>query len=258
MFIPPSNLESKRREYHPEYRKLASPGLLESFWREIGLILFTTRVDSPELTQVQATEKPRGIIGPVRKIYVLPESSGEIISGLVLSVGGLWYVISLLLSANVVEIRYGLFFAPMVGWLVVDTVKALYYRKFPQRQKSILLDADRLVLNPDHDPLPKTIYYEQICMARLYGKTGVVEIKYYLYDIQTGALNLACLRSTVLPKTEDNLGLCEEIDRRCTAPYPSQRAQIALALWKIGKMALMLLAIAAYLLFVGVLEVIFT
>jgi hypothetical protein len=258
MFIPPSNLESTRREYQPEYRKLASPSPVEGFWREVIQILFAKRADSTENIPAQSTEKLKGAIWPVRKIYVPPESLGEIISGIVLSSLGLWYVVSLLLSANMVEIRRGLFFAPLVGWLVVDTVKMLYYRKFPERQKSILLDVDRLVLDPDHNPLPKTIYYEQIYTAGVYGKTGAVGIKYFLYDTHTGALNLSCLRSIVLPKTEDNLGLCEEIERRCTGPLPSQRAQIAFAVWNIGKIVLMLLSIPAYLFFAGILMAIFT
>lgn len=258
MFISPSNLESTRREYQPEYRNVASPGLLESVCREIGQLLFIRRTGSTDTSHAQSTEKPKGVIWPVRKIYVPPESLGEIISGIVLSFFGLWYVLSLLLSASVVEIRLGLFFAPLIGWLVVDTAKALYYRRFPDRQKSILLDVDRLTQDPDHDQLPKAICYEQIYMARLYGKTGAVEIKYFPYDTRTGALNLSCLRSIVWPKTEDNLGLCEDIERRCTGPVPSQRAQIAFAVWKIGKIILMLLSIPAYLFFVGILIAIFT
>jgi hypothetical protein len=133
-------------------------------------------------------------------------------------------------------------------------------------QASIVLDVDRLILNPDNDPLPKAIYYEQICMVELYGtqkesvyrRTGPVEIKYYLYEEQTGALNLSRLRSIVLPKTQDNFGLYDEIQQRSSGPAPDWQARIALTIWQLVHIALWLLAIPLYFLAVGIVAAILT
>lgn len=116
------------------------------------------------------------------------------------------------------------------------------------------------------------IQYEQICIVKLPTTrtrsfvsheaeelaSGSIEVDYYLYDGQTGALNLSRLRSIVLPKTEDDVSLCDEIRRRSFGPAPSRQARIGLVVWQLFRITLMLLAVPLYILVVGVIVVIVT
>jgi hypothetical protein len=87
--------------------------------------------------------------------------------------------------------------------------------------------------NFDHDG----IRYEQICAVKLTKATsktsGPVEVNYYPYADQTGALNLTRLKSRRLPVTEDNEGLYNELRRRAFGPPPGRRAQIGLFIWRV-------------------------
>lgn len=255
MFIPPSVMEGSKPEYRPEPFASAQPTLtVESL-----ISSFATMGDSTGTIESQVSGGQGRLTWSVRKIRADTESKVVILLSLIMWSLCLLAMVSLLQSQQVVDIRRGLFYTPLVLWLLVISLKELYYWKFPERRDSILLDTDRLVLNPDRSPMPKTILYEQICTVSLpSARSGPVAVKYYLYDQQTGALNLSRLRSIVLPKTEDDAGLNDEILQRSSGPTPDQKARIGLTIWELGQIGLKLLVIPAYFLAVGIVAAIVT
>jgi hypothetical protein len=76
--------------------------------------------------------------------------------------------------------------------------------------------------------------------------SGPIVINYYDYDEQTGAVDLSRLRSLVLPKTEDDANLCNEIGHRSFGPAPGRQARIGLAIRQCWRLALLLLAVLLY------------
>ena len=249
MFIPPSMMEGSKPEYRPEPFAPALP----SISAEALVASFTSIRDSTGTVESQVSGGQGRLIWPVKRIRGVTESIVVILLSLIMWSLCLLGMVSLLQSHQVVDIRRGLFYTPLNLWLLGISLTELYYWKFPERRNIILLDTDRLVLNPDRSPMPRAILYEQICTVRLSSaRSGPVTIKYYFYDNQTGALNLSRLRSIVLPKTEDDGGLYDEILQRSSGPIPDQKARVGLTIWELGQIGLKLLVIPAYFLVVGI------
>jgi len=93
MFIPPSTLESSGHEYQSEP--------------------FVSNDETTEVIESDVSGGAGGLIWPIKKFDAKLESWGGIIVGLITSLLCLWYVASLVQSSNVVEVRRGLFLAPI-------------------------------------------------------------------------------------------------------------------------------------------------
>ena len=243
MSIPPSMLKSLGREYRPEP--------------------FASSVERTASVVSHLSSGRAGVSWPVTKFDVTPKSSAELTSALFVSLVGLYLVANAIWHNGANGIRSGTMLGPLCLWILFDTLKTLRRKYSLDWYESVILEMDRLVHIRGHEQESKSIYFEQICTVKLrtvrakpslfdkeneWAEVGPIEVDYYLYDRQTGSLNLSRLRSIVLPKTDDDAGLYDEIRRRSFGPPPGPLARIGLAIRQYCLMALLLLALPLYLL----------
>ncbi len=251
MFIPPGALESSGHEYRSEQS--------------------VPRADPPMPNQPSVSTRREPKIWPVKQFQAKPESWLLIILYLAFSALMLWGVCAELLSNNVREIRQGLFAGPIISILAIWSIRSLY-RRIVFQPTCIILETDRLIYDRGHAQSPKMIQYEQIFQVAMPTKEAMsfisrerqevarerISVSYYPYDEFTGAPNLARLRTLTLPETDSDFSLRDELRQRAYGPTPSRQARARSLIEGLGRLALILLAMVLYLMFVGILQVIFT
>lgn len=222
MFIPPSQMEGSKPEYRPE----PFAPTLPSVSAESLVSSITTILDSLDSVESQVSGGQGGTAWAVKTFNVRLESTGEIIFMLAAAVFGLWWCLAY------TDFRRGLLVAPLPVWGVFHYLRALIRKVSPDWHDSVRLDIDQLFHDRGDKFDQDGIRYEQICAVNLAqtksNTSGSVEIKYYPYADQTGALNLMRLKSRQLPLTEDNDSLYNELKRRAFGPPPSRQAQMGL------------------------------
>ena len=240
MFIPPSVMEGSKPEYRPEPFAPAIP----SISAESLISSFTTIFDSLDIVESQVSSGQGGTTWPVKSFHVKIESAGEIVFMLAASAFALWWCLAY------TDFRRGLFVAPLPLWGVFYYLRALTRKISSDWHDSVRLDMDQLFRDRGNSFDQNGIRYQQICAVKITNATsktsGPVEIKYYPYADQTGALNLARLKSLNLPATEDTEGLYNELRRRAFGPPPSRQAQIRLFVWGICQLGLVYGGILLY------------
>jgi len=219
-------------------------------------------IEPTEVTVSHVAAGREGVVHPIKKFAIMPESLAGLFSILIISLVGLGCLLANVMSSGgATRIQSLVALAPFCLWLCFHAVKGLRRRSSFDWCDHVTLDTDRLICEQGHRREPKTIHYEQICAVKLrivrnkeieQTEAGPVEVNYYEYDKQTSALNLSRLRSIVLPKTEDDAILCSEIRHRSFGPSPNHQARIGLAVWQI---ALWLLPVLLYLLYVEIVRV---
>ncbi len=251
MFIPPGALESSGHEYRSEQS--------------------VPRADPPMPHEPSVSTRREPKVWPVRQFQTKPESWLVIIVYLAFSALMLWGICTELLSNNVREIRQGLFAGPIIAILAIWSIRSLY-RRIVFKPTCIILESDRLICDRGHAQSLKTIHYEQICQVTLPTKEALsfisrerqevaserISVSYYPYDEFTGAPNVTRLKSLTLPETESDFSLRDELRQRAYGPTPSRQARARSLIEGLGRLALILLAMVLYVVFVGILQVVFT
>lgn len=251
MFIPPGALESSGHEYRSEQS--------------------VPRADPPMPHEPSVSTRREPKVWPVRQFQTKPESWLLVILYLVFSTVMVWGISIELLSNDVSNIRQGLFAGPIIAILAIWSIRSLYHR-IVFKPTCIILESDRLIYDRGHAQSLKTIHYEQIYQVAMPTKEKLsfisrerqevaserISVSYYPYDEFTGAPNVTRLKSLTLPETDSDFILRDELRQRAYGSTPSRQARVRSLIEGLGRLALMLLAMALYLLFVGILQVIFT